>query len=82
LRVRRAGDHFSPLGMEGHTQKISDFFVNEKVPQRARDRWPLLCAGDEIIWVPGFRPAHVHRLTDETKHVIYFSITRPQDNLE
>ncbi|MBL8088832.1 MAG: tRNA lysidine(34) synthetase TilS [Anaerolineales bacterium] len=82
LRVRRAGDHFSPLGMEGHTQKISDFFVNEKVPQRARDRWPLLCAGDEIIWVPGFRPAHVHRLTDETMHVIYFSITRPQDNLE
>ena len=82
LRVRRMGDHFSPLGMDGHTQKISDFFVNEKVPQRARDRWPLLCAGDKIIWVPGFRPAHENRLKDETKNVIYFSITRPQDNLE
>ncbi|MBL8049685.1 MAG: tRNA lysidine(34) synthetase TilS [Anaerolineales bacterium] len=77
LRVRRAGDHFSPLGMGGHTQKISDFFVNEKIPQRARDRWPLLCAGDEILWVPGFRPAHGHHLTDETKNVIYFSLTRP-----
>lgn len=82
LRVRRMGDHFSPLGMEGHTQKISDFFVNEKVPQRARDRWPLLCAGDKILWVPGFRPAHENRLTDETKNVIYFSITRPQDKIE
>lgn len=82
LRVRRMGDHFSPLGMEGHTQKISDFFVNEKVPQRARDRWPLLCAGEKILWVPGFRPAHENRLTDETKNVIYFSITRPQDKIE
>lgn len=82
LRVRRVGDYFSPLGMEGHTQKISDFFVNEKVPQRARDRWPLLCAGDKIVWVPGFRPAHENRLTDETKNVVYFSITRQQDNLE
>ena len=79
LRVRRAGDYFSPLGMEGHKQKISDFFINEKVPQRARDRWPLLCAGDEIVWVPGFRPAHQHRLTDETKNVIYFSLTRPPE---
>lgn len=79
LRVRRAGDIFSPLGMEGHTQKISDFFVNEKIPQRARDRWPLLCADDKIIWVPGFRPAHEHRLTDETKNVVYFSVSRPQE---
>lgn len=82
LRVRRPGDHFSPLGMEGHTQKISDFFVNEKTPQRARDRWPLLCAGDEIIWVPGFRPAHAHRLKEDTKRVVYFSVTRPQEHLE
>ncbi|NJN79544.1 MAG: tRNA lysidine(34) synthetase TilS [Anaerolineales bacterium] len=82
LRARRAGDQFSPLGMDGHTQKISDFFVNEKVPQRARDHWPLLCAGDEIVWVPGFRPAHQFRLTDETKNVIYFSLTRPPEKIE
>jgi tRNA(Ile)-lysidine synthetase-like protein len=67
LRVRRQGDHFSPLGMGGHSQKMSDFFVNEKLPQRARDRWPLLCAGDEIVWVPGYRPAHRHRLKDGDK---------------
>lgn len=79
LRVRRSGDVFSPLGLDGHTQKISDFFVNEKVPQRAREQLPLLCVGDEIVWVPGFRPAHPHRLTDETKTVIYFSFTRPAD---
>lgn len=79
LRVRRQGDHFAPLGLEGHSQKLSDFFVNEKLPQRARDRWPLLCVGDEIVWVPGFRPAHRHRLKDTTQKVLYFSVVRPSE---
>jgi tRNA(Ile)-lysidine synthase len=77
LRTRHQGDHFSPLGLNGHSQKLSDFFVNEKLPQRARDRWPLLCAGDEIVWVPGHRPAHRHRLKGTTRNVIYFSVVRP-----
>jgi tRNA(Ile)-lysidine synthase len=83
LRVRRQGDSFAPLGLSGHTQKLSDFFVNEKVPQRAREHWPLLCAGDEIIWVPGYRPAHPYRLTVSTKSAVYFSVSvPPEKNLE
>jgi tRNA(Ile)-lysidine synthase len=78
LRIRRQGDQFAPFGLEGHTQKLSDFFVNVKMPQRARENWPLLCAGDEIIWVPGYRPAHEHRLTESTRSVFYFSILRPR----
>jgi tRNA(Ile)-lysidine synthase len=81
LRVRRQGDHFSPLGMGGHSQKLSDFFVNEKLPQRARDRWPLLCVGDEVIWVPGYRPAHRHRLKTTTSNVVYFSMARPPEKI-
>lgn len=81
LRSRRAGDQFQPLGMNGHSQKISDFFVNEKIPQRMRERYPLLCAGDEIIWVPGFRPAHPYRLTDETEKVVYFSLVKPEKKM-
>lgn len=81
LRVRRQGDHFMPLGLDGHSQKLSDFFVNEKVPQRAREHWPLLCKGDEIIWVPGYRPAHPYRLTAETRKVVYFSVTRPPEKI-
>ncbi|HEY6073168.1 MAG TPA: tRNA lysidine(34) synthetase TilS, partial [Anaerolineales bacterium] len=44
LRTRQAGDRFEPLGLEGHSQKLSDFMVNVKMPQRARDNWPLVCA--------------------------------------
>ena len=76
LRVRQDGDRFEPLGMDGHEMKISDFFINVKLPQRARDRWPLLCVGEKVVWVPGYRPAHPFRLTDSTRQVLYFSMTR------
>jgi tRNA(Ile)-lysidine synthetase-like protein len=45
VRARRPGDRFEPFGMDGHTMKLSDFFINEKLPQRAREAWPLLCSG-------------------------------------
>jgi tRNA(Ile)-lysidine synthase len=82
LRIRHSGDQFEPLGLEGHRQKLSDFMVNEKMPQRAREHWPLLSAGDAIVWVPGYRPAHPFRLTESTRNVIYFSIIRPPEKMD
>jgi tRNA(Ile)-lysidine synthase len=79
LRVRREGDIFEPLGMQGHSQKLSDFFINEKLPPRARGRWPLLCAGEKIIWVPGFRPAESFKLQRSSRRVLYFSLLRPRE---
>ncbi len=79
LRVRVDGDIFTPLGLKGHTQKLSDFFTNEKLPQRARARWPLLCAGNQIIWVPGYRPAESFKLEKSSRSVVYFSVVRPAE---
>ena len=76
LRVRQGGDRFEPLGMNGHDVKISDFFINVKLPHRARDRWPMLCMGGKVVWVPGYRPAHPFRVTASTRQVLYFSMTR------
>lgn len=77
LRARRPGDRFEPLGMGGHSQKLSDLFVNEKLPERARARWPLLCSGADVIWVPGYRPAHRYRVTPDTQRVLHVVLTRP-----
>jgi len=76
LRARHDGDRFEPLGMDGHEMKLSDFLINVKLPQRARDRWPLLCMGNKVLWVPGYRPAHSFRLTERTRQALYFSMTR------
>lgn len=55
LRSRRPGDRFCPAGMGGRSKKLQDFFVDEKVPRRKRDTVPLLCSGDDILWVMGLR---------------------------
>ncbi len=55
LRNRRPGDWFRPSGMGGRSKKLQDYLVDEKVSRRKRDRIPLLCAGNNILWVVGFR---------------------------
>jgi len=71
LRPRHSGERFQPLGMNGKSMKLSDFFINEKLPKRVRDRYPLLCVGNEIAWVPGFRPAHQFRVTELTQNKVF-----------
>jgi tRNA(Ile)-lysidine synthase len=76
LRVKRPGDVFEPMGLQGHSQKLADFLTNVKLPQRARNRWPLLCAGEKVIWVPGYRPAESFRLRETSRRVAYFALRR------
>jgi tRNA(Ile)-lysidine synthase len=70
IRPRHTGDRFQPLGMEGHSVKLADFFINVKLPRSARKRWPLICAGDQIAWVPGYRLGHPFRITEGTKEIV------------
>jgi len=55
VRNRIPGDRFCPAGMGGRHKKVHDFFIDEKVPRLERDRVPLLCAGDDILWIIGYR---------------------------
>lgn len=78
LRVRtvHAGDRFQPLGMSGASVKLQDFFVNIKLPRRARANWPLICVGDEIAWVGGLRLAHKFRVTETTRRVLKLGLQK------
>ena len=74
------GQRFAPIGMGGHTLKLSDFFTNQKVPLRARGCWPLLLANDEVVWVAGLRLAEGYKVTAHTNRVIHLSLRRPVGN--
>ena len=78
LSLRRPvpGDRFQPLGMASGAQKLSDFWVNVKLPRRARSAWPLVVSGDAIVWVPGFRLAHPYRLRPETRQTVHLRLFR------
>ncbi|MEZ4667762.1 MAG: tRNA lysidine(34) synthetase TilS [Anaerolineae bacterium] len=75
LRNRYSGDRFSPPGLGGHTQKLSRWMVNRKIPLSQRDNVPVLCVNGKIAaiyvnskWIIGeeFVP------NDNSSHLIYF----------
>jgi tRNA(Ile)-lysidine synthase len=74
LRAWQEGDYFYPLGMKGR-KKLSDFFVNEKIPLGKKNEIPLLVNGNnEIIWVAGYRPDDRYKVSAHTKKVIIFEL--------
>jgi tRNA(Ile)-lysidine synthase len=76
VRPRRAGDRFAPFGMDGQSIKLQDFFVNVKLPGRARAHWPLICVDEEVVWVPGYRIAHRFRVTGKTRQVLRLALKK------
>lgn len=54
VRSRRPGDRIAPTGLSG-SKKLQDLFVDEKVPESARDHVPIVLCGDEVAWIPGHR---------------------------
>jgi tRNA(Ile)-lysidine synthase len=75
VRSRSPGDRFRPLGMQGHSLKLSDFMINEQLPRRARQGWPLVCSKDEIIWIPGLRLSHAFRLQPGSRDILHLQLS-------
>jgi tRNA(Ile)-lysidine synthase len=52
IRAWREGDRMTPLGAPG-SRKLSDILMERGVPGPQRKHTPLVCRGDEILWVVG-----------------------------
>ncbi|HHX08046.1 MAG TPA: tRNA lysidine(34) synthetase TilS, partial [Chloroflexi bacterium] len=81
LTVRSAmeGERWSPLGMVLQRQKLSDFFINQKIPRRARESWPIVSVAGSILWVAGLRIAQAWRLTGQEVEVLHLQLIPPHD---
>ena len=74
LRNWQNGDKFIPLGMN-RFKKLSDFFIDEKVPLHLKTSIPILINGNgEIIWIAGMRQDNRYKLTNSTKKVAIFEL--------
>ncbi len=69
IRGRRPGDRFQPLGL-AQPKKLQDFMVDAKIPRSWRDRVPLVCSPQHILWVMGWRIDHRARVSPQTKRVL------------
>jgi tRNA(Ile)-lysidine synthase len=76
LRPRRPGDIFAPSGLDGHSQKVSEFMINQKIPAHWRNRIPMIVSGDQILWVCGYRPDERACLRPSTRRIVHFKFER------
>lgn len=77
VRCPRSGDRYSPLGLNGSV-KLSDLFVNQRLPQKLRAQWPVVVCGDEIVWVPGFRVAESWKVEESPCLKLMLLACRPR----
>jgi tRNA(Ile)-lysidine synthase len=71
LRVRaaRRGERVQPLGMRGR-KKLSDLFIDRKVPLEDRANYPVIDHAGSIVWVPGVVRTEALRVDASTRHVV------------
>ncbi len=70
IRKRRDGDRMQPLGLNG-SKKVKDMFIDKKVPQRMRERTPIIeDAAGRILWIPGLGRSKHALLTSDTSEVL------------
>jgi len=75
VRNARRGDRFQPLGMPA-PKKLSDIFIDRKVPRTERWQLPLLCDAEGILWVPGYTIAARARITPRTTRALHITLHR------
>ncbi|MDG1045522.1 MAG: tRNA lysidine(34) synthetase TilS [Bacteroidia bacterium] len=54
VRNWKRGDRFTPLGMKG-SKLLSDFFIDQKINVFKKNKTPLLCSNDNVLWVLGYQ---------------------------
>jgi tRNA(Ile)-lysidine synthase len=75
VRQRRPGDRFQPLGMS-QTKKLQDFMVDSRIPRSWRDRVPLICSPEQVLWVVGWRIDDRAKVTENTRDILRLQFER------
>lgn len=69
IRTRTAGDYLT-VDDRGHTKKLKEYFINEKVPKEMRDTMLLLTEDSHVIWAVGQRISADYKIDKNTKKIL------------
>lgn len=74
IRNWKKGDSFQPLGMKGR-KKLSDFWIDRKVPQSKRKSIPLVLKDEQIVWIAGQQIDDQFKITSNTQKILKIECT-------
>ena len=75
VRHRQPGDRFQPLGMS-QPKKLNEFMIDSKIPHAWRQRIPIVCSPQHLLWVVGWRIDERVKVTEDTKQVLRLEFKR------
>lgn len=73
IRHRVPGDYIT-IDRHGGTQKLKQYFINEKIPCKERDKIWLVADGQHIMWIVGYRKNQKYQVTDKTRTILEIKI--------
>lgn len=73
IRPWKNGDYFYPLGMN-QKKKLSDFFIDKKIPTIKKRNILVLISGNDIVWVIGYRIDNRYKIHPDTKNIMQISL--------
>ncbi len=75
IRKWRVGDRFQPFGMHGKTQKLQDYFSNQKISLFDKENINILESDGKILWIIGYRMADWAKITPKTQSFFKISLS-------
>ena len=80
-RGRQAGDKIATLGMGGKHKKLSDLFIDAKVPRAERVDVPIVTDAAGLVWVVGYALADRVKVAATTTRTLFLTVT-PEEEYE
>jgi tRNA(Ile)-lysidine synthase len=74
VRHRKTGDRFQPMGL-AQTKKLNEFMIDIKIPHSWRQRIPVVCSQQQILWLVGYRIDDRVKVTEETTKILRLEFT-------
>lgn len=82
IRNKKDGDYIEVLGMSGK-KKISDIFIENKVPKDLRKIFPILVdSNDNVLWIPNLKKSKYNVKKNELCDIILTSRMKGENEYE